>query len=52
MDKLRTYRAMIKDVEREIARAERAGLEVEEMKVKLKLAKERLEKLLAEYGKG
>jgi len=52
MDKLRIYKAQMKDIEREIARAERAGIDVEEMKARLKMAKERIEKILAEYGKG
>jgi len=51
IDKLKIYQAQMKDIEREIARAERAGLDVAELKTRLELAKERVSKILAEYGR-
>ena len=50
LEKLREYKAMLKDIEREIERAERAGLDVEALKAKFKVAKEQLTKILEVYG--
>jgi len=51
LDKLKIYKAQIADIEAEIARAEKAGLDVAEMRARLELAKERIDKILAVYGK-
>ena len=51
LDKLKIYQAQIRDIEREIEKAEKAGIEVEELKTRLQLAKDRIDKLLAVYGR-
>ncbi len=51
IDKLRIYQAKIADIESEINRAEKAGLDVAELRARLELAKERIAKILAVYGK-
>ncbi|RLC76556.1 MAG: hypothetical protein DRJ03_28430 [Chloroflexi bacterium] len=51
LDKLKIYKAQIADIEAEIARAEKAGLDVAGLRARLELAKERIDKILAVYGK-
>jgi len=50
IERLKVYQAQMDDIEREIERAARAGLDVEEMRARLKLAREKISKILAEYG--
>jgi len=51
IEKLKIYKEQFKDIEAEIARAERAGLDVAELKARLRMAKERVTKILEVYGK-
>jgi len=51
IEKLKIYKEQFKDIEAEIARAERAGLDVGELKARLRMAKERVTKILEVYGK-
>jgi len=51
LDKLKIYKEQFKDIEAEVARAEKAGLDVAELKARLRMAKERVTKILEVYGK-
>jgi len=46
---LRESRALLEEIKREIERAERAGLDVSELKEKASDVEERLNKLISEY---
>ena len=47
---LRESRALLEDIKREIERAERAGVDVSELKATSAEVEERLEKLIKEYA--
>ena len=51
IEKLKIYKEQFKDIEAEIARAEKAGLDVAELKARMRMAKERVTKILEVYGK-
>jgi len=52
LDKLKIYKEQFKDIEAEVTRAEKAGLDVAELKARLRMAKERVTKILDVYGRG
>ena len=51
IEKLKIYKEQFKDIEAEIARAEKAGLDVAELKARMRMARERVIKILEVYGK-